>query len=113
MVRPNLNDLVARVIRDPIRKLGYDDRLYGTMRLALRYGIEPVNLAGGGGGGPVIAAASGDGQGGGSPASRWGAAQRAVPGALLKSIWAGQRDGLEDRLVRLTWEAMGRFVNVA
>ena len=45
MVRPNLNDLVARVIRDPVRKLGYDDRLYGTMRLALRHGIQPTNLA--------------------------------------------------------------------
>jgi len=45
MVCPNLNDLVARVGRDHVRKLGYDDRLYGTMRLALSYGIQPVNLA--------------------------------------------------------------------
>ena len=45
MVCPNLNDLVARVCRDHVRKLGYDDRLYGSMRLALAAGIEPVNLA--------------------------------------------------------------------
>ena len=45
MTRPNLNDLVARVIRDPVRKLGYDDRLFGTMRLALDNGIRPANLA--------------------------------------------------------------------
>ena len=45
MTRPYLNDLVARVIRDPMRKLGYEDRLYGTMHLALEYGIRPVNLA--------------------------------------------------------------------
>ncbi len=45
MIRPNLNDLVSRVIRDHLRKLGYDDRLYGTMRLALDSGIEPANLA--------------------------------------------------------------------
>ncbi len=35
MVRPTLNDLIARVTRDQIRKLGYDDRLFGTMRLPL------------------------------------------------------------------------------
>jgi mannitol-1-phosphate 5-dehydrogenase len=45
MVRTTLNDLVARVGRDQVRKLGYDDRLYGTMRLALAHGIRPVNLA--------------------------------------------------------------------
>ncbi|NLX04514.1 MAG: hypothetical protein GXY33_05155 [Phycisphaerae bacterium] len=45
MVNPNLNDLVARVGRDHVRKLGYDDRLYGTMHLALQYGVKPTNLA--------------------------------------------------------------------
>lgn len=45
MVNPNLNDLVARVGRDHVRKLGYDDRLYGTMHLALQYGVTPTNLA--------------------------------------------------------------------
>ena len=47
MVRPTLNDLIARVTRDQVRKLGYDDRFFGTMRLALQYGIRPVHLAGG------------------------------------------------------------------
>lgn len=45
MTRPTLNDLVARVGRDHERKLGYGDRLFGTMRIALENGIEPVNLA--------------------------------------------------------------------
>ena len=45
MVNPNLNDLIARVIRDARRKLGYDDRLFGTMRLALTQGIEPIHMA--------------------------------------------------------------------
>ncbi len=48
MVNPNLNDLVERVGRDHVRKLGYDDRIFGTMRIAMDYGIEPVNLALGG-----------------------------------------------------------------
>ncbi len=45
MTNPNLNDLVWRVGRDHVRKLGYDDRIFGTMRIALQYGIEPKNLA--------------------------------------------------------------------
>jgi mannitol-1-phosphate 5-dehydrogenase len=47
MTRPNLNDLVGRVIRDPARKLGYDDRFFGAMRIALDHGIHPANLAAG------------------------------------------------------------------
>ncbi len=45
MINPNLNDLVARVGRDHARKLGYDDRLFGTMRLALEAGVQPTRLA--------------------------------------------------------------------
>lgn len=39
-----LGDTVARVGRDPIRKLGYNDRFIGGARLAIEYGIEPVNI---------------------------------------------------------------------
>ncbi len=47
MVRPTLHDLVARVTRDHVRKLGWDDRLFGTMRVCLAEGVTPVHLAGG------------------------------------------------------------------
>ena len=33
------------MIRDPRRKLGLDDRLVGTMRVALEQGIEPKRYA--------------------------------------------------------------------
>ena len=39
-----LKDTIARVGRDPIRKLQSDDRLIGPAKLAYRYGIEPINL---------------------------------------------------------------------
>lgn len=39
MTNPFLRDTVERVGRDPQRKLGWDDRLIGTMRLARRQGI--------------------------------------------------------------------------
>jgi len=41
MLNPWLRDQVARVIRDPERKLGWNDRLIGTVRLCLSQGIEP------------------------------------------------------------------------
>jgi mannitol-1-phosphate 5-dehydrogenase len=40
MLNPWLGDTVERVGRDPQRKLGWDDRLVGTIRIALRSGIQ-------------------------------------------------------------------------
>jgi mannitol-1-phosphate 5-dehydrogenase len=45
MVNPWLRDRVERVIRDPRRKLGWHDRLVGTMRLVLDVGIVPQRFA--------------------------------------------------------------------
>ncbi len=45
MVNPFLRDGVARVIRDPVRKLGWNDRLIGAMRVTLAEGGEPQRLA--------------------------------------------------------------------
>jgi mannitol-1-phosphate 5-dehydrogenase len=41
MLNPYLRDTIERVVRDPRRKLGWDDRLIGTMRLVASEGIEP------------------------------------------------------------------------
>jgi len=45
MVNPFLNDPIERVTRDPVRKLGWEDRLIGSMRLAIEAGVTPVLLA--------------------------------------------------------------------
>ena len=45
MTNPYLADTVARVSRDVVRKLGLNERIFGTMRLALEYGVEPTNMA--------------------------------------------------------------------
>jgi mannitol-1-phosphate 5-dehydrogenase len=45
MTNPLLRDRVDRVIRDPARKLGWDDRLIGTMRLAIEQGVCPRRYA--------------------------------------------------------------------
>lgn len=40
-----LGDQVARVAKDPIRKLGPNDRLIGAGRMCLEQGIEPAHVA--------------------------------------------------------------------
>ncbi|UCG50042.1 MAG: hypothetical protein JSU94_09700 [Phycisphaerales bacterium] len=45
ITNPFLADTVARATRDTVRKLGMDDRIFGTMQLALEYGIEPTNMS--------------------------------------------------------------------
>jgi mannitol-1-phosphate 5-dehydrogenase len=45
MTNPYLRDRTERVIRDTPRKLAWDDRLIGTMRLALDAGVTPHRFA--------------------------------------------------------------------
>ncbi len=45
MTNPYLRDEVQRICRDPLRKLGYGDRLVGTMREAYKQGIIVNTLA--------------------------------------------------------------------
>ena len=109
MTRANLNDLVERVIRDPIRKLGYDDRLFGTMRLALQYGIEPRNIA--------IGAAAAVLSMIRHPETAKSLAMPIppVPGdidqqklrEILLAVWGARQDPQMEKLMSLTWDAMG------
>jgi mannitol-1-phosphate 5-dehydrogenase len=45
MTNPYLHDTVERVGRDPARKLGWDDRLIGTLRLARHHNVIPRRYA--------------------------------------------------------------------
>ena len=45
ITNPFLEDSVARAGRDPVRKLAYNDRVFGTMGVALEYGVQPRNMA--------------------------------------------------------------------
>lgn len=44
MTNPYLADPVERIIRDPKRKLAWNDRIIGAIRACLEAGIEPVRL---------------------------------------------------------------------
>jgi mannitol-1-phosphate/altronate dehydrogenase len=107
MVRPTLNDLIARVTRDQVRKLGYDDRFFGTMRLALQYGIRPVHLAGGAAAAVLSLVDQWDSPGQtvallprpALPLSRKSISQ------LLRAIWSSKAGPESDTLIDLIWEA--------
>ena len=45
MVNPHLRDTVERVGRDPARKLGWNDRLIGAMRLCTEFGVSSRRYA--------------------------------------------------------------------
>ena len=45
MTNPWLHDRVDRIIRDPVRKLGWNDRFFGAMRVALEQGVRPQGTA--------------------------------------------------------------------
>jgi mannitol-1-phosphate/altronate dehydrogenase len=45
MTNPYLRDEVQRICRDPLRKLDYDDRFFGTIRGALRHNVRATILS--------------------------------------------------------------------
>lgn len=110
MVRPTLNDLIARVTRDQVRKLGYDDRFFGAMRLALQYGIRPRHLAKGAAAAvllllqqwnsldPSLASLPRPAD----PLSRESLSQ------LLRAIWSTKSGPDAATLIDLTWDAVAR-----
>lgn len=108
MVRPNLNDRVCRVVRDPVRKLGYDDRLFGAMRLALEHGIEPVNLAKGAAAAVLCLCRHREASAVSALLPPDGRFTEQSLAALLKSMWGNSLDSHAGDLVQLTWTALRR-----
>jgi mannitol-1-phosphate 5-dehydrogenase len=98
MACPNLHDPVSRVGRDAGRKLGWDDRLFGAMRLALDAGVAPAKLALGAAAGATALARE---RGAAEPGSREALA------ALLREVWApaAAPPALAERLINLAWHA--------
>lgn len=96
MVNPYLNDRVDRVIRDPRRKLGPDDRLFGTMRLALSQRIEPTRMARGAAAALLHLSSLED-----HPLR-----SREDLATLLRGIWGEQASPHDARLLDLAWSAV-------
>jgi mannitol-1-phosphate 5-dehydrogenase len=94
MHNPFLQDAVARICRDPQRKLSWDDRLVGTMHLALTQGVEPLKMARG-----VLAALR----------FRQPDTEITASGveATLREIWGTSGDGHADRIIQLVQSWVG------
>lgn len=102
MVNPHLADTVDRLGRDPMRKLGRNDRIFGTMALALEHGIPPKIMAMG-----VLAALAfllKNPRDNNVPAelrfSGWRELDDAKIKALTRWIWGGEKDDRTDELIR-------------
>jgi mannitol-1-phosphate/altronate dehydrogenase len=109
MTNPNLHDLVERVGRDHVRKLGYNDRLYGTMRLALEAGVQPKSLAMGAAAG-VLSMILRNEDLPDMPASLPATPELLTPVGLTQlmvEMWGEDSESEHaEALIDLTWEAM-------
>jgi mannitol-1-phosphate 5-dehydrogenase len=106
MTNPFLHDEVERVCRDPVRKLGPNDRLVGAMREALRQGIEPRRMARGGAAALRFAADRGLDLGPGVPSpSSGGPLGATAVRSALRFIWGSSPwDAEREQCARLIAE---------
>jgi mannitol-1-phosphate 5-dehydrogenase len=115
MTNPYLRDRIERVIRDTPRKLAWDDRLIGTMRLALDAGVTPRRFALGAA--AALETLPVNPVGTRSTASvilpeqngtRWNAS---LPGSALHALWSApdQPPGRKAQLIELITEAQTKL----
>ena len=100
------NDLA--ILRDQVRKLGYDDRIYGTMRLALQHGIRPTHLAQGAAAAVLSLLEQWDSLGqavSGLPLPPGPLSLESV-GQLLRALWSAKAGPEAATLIDLTWVAV-------
>jgi mannitol-1-phosphate 5-dehydrogenase len=92
-VNPYLRDTIERLTRDPARKLGWDDRLIGAMRMAQAAGIVPWRFAMG------------------AAAALHALDPAAEPGVLLPALWRQAAPAPDEAatMLALVQEGMQRF----
>jgi mannitol-1-phosphate/altronate dehydrogenase len=110
IINPNLNDLVDRVGRDHPRKLGIEDRLYGTMIIALEQDVVPRHLALGAAAGALSMIKRRKSLGKEIVHLPESAADlhRHDLALLLREIWAAHpwAEKYGEQLIKLTWEGV-------
>ncbi len=95
MMNPLLRDRVDRIVRDPARKLAWDDRLVGTMRLVLGQGIVPRHYAAGAAAALQVLARE-----------RGTAAASLLAPRELDTLWPGAPPAEREPVARLLMEAL-------
>lgn len=108
MTNPYLEDTIERAGRDPVRKLGLHDRLFGTMTLCLGQGIEPENMALGALAGIIFLLQRAKENK--LPKELWCADWQSMTNSQIEMIliwlWNGQQNELGSRLIKFVQKAM-------
>ncbi|HRS10130.1 MAG TPA: hypothetical protein P5068_03675 [Sedimentisphaerales bacterium] len=114
MTNPFLADTTDRAARDILRKLGVTDRIFGTMSLALEWGIRPVHMAVGALAG--VAMLLGDVAKHSVPNEfhgiRWQSLDRARLGDVLRWVWKNEESPFRDELIDCAWQARDRLAEL-
>ncbi|MBN2269860.1 MAG: hypothetical protein JXN61_04555, partial [Sedimentisphaerales bacterium] len=115
ITNPYLADTVARAGRDAVRKLGVNDRIFGTMQLVLDHGIEPKNMAIGAMAGIAVLIKQAEQYN--LPADLrfddWRKLGAAEIEAILHWVWRGQACGHTAEMVKCVLAACGALRKLA
>ncbi len=114
MTNPYLGDTVARVVRDAVRKLRINGRIFGTMQLALEYGIEPTNMALGAMAGIAVLLETADENNlpGDLRFGDWRKLDDAGIERIINWLWAGQTSKYADQLIKYVQNARRRLKKI-
>ncbi|MBN1437224.1 MAG: hypothetical protein JW936_09120 [Sedimentisphaerales bacterium] len=114
MTNPFLEDTTERAARDPLRKLGYDDRIFGTMVVCLENNVEPTNMAIGAAAGLVALLQQADQCD--IPkdlrCDNWQNLNASQIDAICRWLWSGNIGPYAEKLIQLTQEAHPRLVKL-
>ena len=111
MTNPYLGDTVVRVVRDAVRKLGLNGRIFGTMQLALEYGIEPTNMALGAMAGIAVLLEKADENNlpGDLRFGDWRKLNDSKIEKIINWLWTGQTSKYTDQLIKYVQNARKRL----
>lgn len=114
MTNTYLADTTERAGRDPVRKLGYNDRIFGTMTLAMEQGIEPTNMALGAMAGIAVLLEKAEENDLVSDLrfGDWQKLSEVEIEKIIKWIWSTEYGQYDHRLIEYAQEAKRRLVNL-
>lgn len=116
MTNPWLDDTIERAGRDPIRKLGFEDRIFGTMQRVLACGRQPAGMALAAAAAVLAVLKAPDGYGFNAAARITGPAGLTADAInmVLRGAWTGREWGdTERQLLHWTTEAVERLGHLA
>jgi len=99
MTNSFLDDTIERAARDPQRKLGLNDRIFGTMGLCMEYGIVPEKMAMGAAAGVAYFI------------KQAGLDIDTSPADALCHLWQNQTSGYKTQMMEITQKAYAKLTS--